>query len=89
MKSVAYVERSRNDRTILRGESVKINDRGYCLVIIDSYHYPLMVAESREDDYLILVNLETSIVTKTEFRSITDLVRSIPGCLVTRRRFSY
>ena len=68
---------------------MKINDRGYCLVLIDSYHYPLMVAESREDDYLILVNLETSIVIKTEFKSVTDLVSSIPGCIVTRRSFIY
>lgn len=68
---------------------MKINDRSYCLVIIDSYNYPLMVAESREDDYLILVNLETSMVTKTEFKSVTDLVRSIPGCVVTRRNFIY
>ena len=68
---------------------MKINDRGYCLVVIDSYHYPLMVAKSREDEYLILVNLETSMVTKTEFKSVTDLVRSIPGGVVTRRSFIY
>jgi len=59
------------------------------LVVIDSYHYPLMVAKSREDEYLILVNLETSMVTKTEFKSVTDLVRSIPGGVVTRRSFIY
>lgn len=69
--------------------SLKINDRGSCLVIIDSYHYPLMVAESREDDYLRLVNLETSMVTKTEFKSITNLVASIHGCVVIRKSFIY
>lgn len=41
---------------------MKINDRGECLVLIDPYHYPLLVATSKEDDCLLLVNLETSEV---------------------------
>ena len=45
------------------------------------YHYPLLVATSREDDYLLLVNLETSEVTKTEFKNVFSLIGSIPDCV--------
>lgn len=67
--------------------NMKINDRGKCLLLIDSYHYPLLIATSREDDYLLLVNLETSEVTKTEFKSVLSLIGSIPDCIVERRSF--
>lgn len=65
----------------------KINDGGKCLVLIDSYHYPLLVATNREDDYLLLVNLETSEVAKTEFKSVLSLIGSIPDCVVMRQSF--
>ena len=67
--------------------NMKINDRGKCLLLIDSYHYPLLVATSREDDYLLLVNLETSEVTKTEFKNVFSLIGSIPDCVVMRQSF--
>ena len=66
---------------------MKINNKGECLVLIDSYTYPLLVATSKEDDCLLLVNLETSEVTKTEFKNVTELILSIPDCVVTRRYF--
>lgn len=66
---------------------MKINDKGECLVLIDSYHCPLLVATSKEDDCLLLVNLETSEVTKTEFKNVFSLIGSIPDCVVTRRYF--
>ena len=67
--------------------NMKINDSGKCLVLIDSYHYPLLVATSREDDYLLLVNSETSEVAKTEFKSVLSLIGSTPGCIVERQSF--